>query len=329
MDIFIKAINRYRQGFKKITRLGSALLLFIGISHGYAQDLEPRAYSNAPVGLNFIVAGYAYSAGGVLFDPTVPLDNANIKIHGAVFAYARSIKIGKMSGKVDVVLPYAWLDGTADFQDDQVSRQVNGLGDSRIRMSVNFVGAPALPLSGFKEYKQNLIIGGSLQVQLPTSQYDPAKLVNIGTNRVTIKPELGISKTLGRLFLEASAGVAWYTINHDFYNGKTRSQAPIGSLQGHVIYSTRIGVWVALDGNYYWGGKTTVDGVEGDDLQKNSRLGITLALPVNIRNSLKVNYSTGVSTRTGSDFDLVAVAWQFRFGKSLPNKKKDETSNKL
>jgi len=90
------------------------LFLFLSrLSITYSQDLEPRAYINIPVGINFIVAGYAYSAGGVLFDPAVPLDNANIKIDGTVFAYTRSIKVGKMSGKIDMFLPYDWLSGTA------------------------------------------------------------------------------------------------------------------------------------------------------------------------------------------------------------------------
>ena len=143
-------------------RLFSFFSVFIFLSELsvlYAQDLEPRAYTNIPVGLNFIVAGYAYSAGGVLFDPAIPLNNANIKIHGSVFAYARAIKIGKMSGKIDMILPYAWLSGTADFQGQPVSRVVSGLGDPRLRMSVNFIGAPALPLSGFKDYKQDLVVG--------------------------------------------------------------------------------------------------------------------------------------------------------------------------
>ena len=102
-----------------------------GLSSTYAQDLEPRAYSNIPVGLNFALAGYAYSAGGVVFDPAVPLENANFKIHGSVFAYARSIKIGRMSGKIDMIVPYVWLSGTADFQGQPVSREVSGLGDPR------------------------------------------------------------------------------------------------------------------------------------------------------------------------------------------------------
>jgi hypothetical protein len=296
----------------------AALLLLFELSAVQAQDLEPRAYSNIPVGLNFVLAGYGYTAGGVLFDPAVPLENANIKIHGSVFAYARSIKIGGMSGKIDMILPYAWLSGTADFQGQPVSRVVSGFGDPRIRMTLNFIGSPALPLSGFKDYKQELIVGASLQIFMPFGQYDPDRLVNIGTNRFTFKPELGISRTVGHLYLEASGGAAFYTINHEFYQGKTRSQHPIGSVQGHVIYTFKRGIWTSLDGTYYWGGSTTVDGVEGNDLQKNTRLGFTFALPLNIHNSLKLYLSTGVSTRTGSDFNAIGLAWQYRWGKGFP-----------
>jgi hypothetical protein len=38
-----------------------------------AQTLEPRSFSNAPVGMNFAIAGYGYSSGSVAFDPAVPL----------------------------------------------------------------------------------------------------------------------------------------------------------------------------------------------------------------------------------------------------------------
>ena len=294
------------------------LSMLLSIAGAEAQDLEPRAYTNIPVGVNFIVAGYAYSAGGVLFDPSVPLDNANIKIHGTVLAYARSIKVGPMSGKIDMILPYAWLSGSADFQGQPVSREVSGLGDARVRMSVNFIGAPALPLSGFKDYKQDLVVGASLQIYLPMGQYDPERLVNIGTNRFSFKPELGISKTLGHLQLEFTAGATFYTVNNEFYQGKTRLQDPIGSLQGHVNYTFRHGIWAAVDGTYYWGGSSTLDGVKGNDLQKNTRLGCTLAIPVNLHQSLKLYFSMGVSTRTGSDFDLIGVVWQYKWGGGIP-----------
>jgi hypothetical protein len=141
--------------------------------------------------------------------------------------------------------------------------------------------------------------------------------VNIGTNRWAFKPELGISKGLGPLTLELATGVSFYTDNRDFLGGQTRAQDPIYSIQGHVIYSLRSGIWLAVDGTYYTGGRTTIDGVEGNDLQKNWRVGLTVALPVNRHNSLKLYASTGVFTRTGSDFDTVGVAWQYRWGGGL------------
>jgi hypothetical protein len=53
-------------------------------------------------------------------------------------------------------------------------------------------------------------------------------------------------------------------------------------------------------------------------MQENSRLGFTFAMPVNIHHSIKLNLSTGASTRTGSDFDAITLAWQYRWGGGLP-----------
>ena len=129
------------------------------LSSAFAQDLEPRAYTNIPRGLNFILAGYSYSQGGVVFDPTIPLENADIHIHGTVFAWARSIKVGPMSGKVDVILPYGWLSGSAEFDGQTVTREVSGLADPRLRMSVNFIGAPSLPLIRIQRLQTKLCSG--------------------------------------------------------------------------------------------------------------------------------------------------------------------------
>jgi hypothetical protein len=72
-----------------------------------------------------------------------------------------------------------------------------------------------------------------------------------------------------------------------------------------------------LDATYYTGGRTTVDGVKGDTLQENTRLGLTVALPVNRYNSIKLYASTGVFARTGSNFNTGGIVWQFRWGGGL------------
>ena len=303
------------------SRRAASLLAFVAtIAMGtavFAQDLEPRAYVNTPVGMNFLIAGYAFAEGGVEADPSVPLTDAHVRTNGVVLAYARALDIAGMSGKVDVVVPYAWVTGHAEFQGQNKERSISGFGDPRFRVSVNFYGAPALTMQQMANYEQDLIIGASLQVSAPLGQYDGTKLLNVGTNRWSVRPELGVSKAVGPLTLEFSTGVTFYTENDNFFGGKTLDQDPIYFLQGHVVYRLRSGVWVALDGIYYAGGRTTTDGVRGNDLQQNWRTGVTVAVPVNRHNSIKLNASTGVSTRTGSNFDVVGVFWQYRWGGGL------------
>jgi hypothetical protein len=75
--------------------LALALALGIGLMlaapTARAQELEPRLFSNSPVGMNFLIVGYAYSQGGLSFDPALPIEDAKLQIHSIVFAYARAL----------------------------------------------------------------------------------------------------------------------------------------------------------------------------------------------------------------------------------------------
>lgn len=294
-----------------------AACALVGLAPARAQDIEPRAYSNAPVGVNFLIAGYAYTRGGLSFDPSLPVTNENLQTSNAVLAYARVLDLWGMSAKFDAIVPYTWLSGTADYAGQPVQRIVNGFADSRFRLSVNLYGAPALTLAEFAGYTQDVIVGASLQVGLPWGQYDDTRVVNIGLNRWLFKPEIGISKAEGPWTLELMAGATFFTDNTDFYGGKTRAQDPIYSFQAHAIYNFRSGIWASVDATYFTGGRTTIDGVRGSDFQQNWRLGATLALPVDLYNSVKLYASSGVSARTDNNFDLVGVAWQYRWGGGL------------
>ena len=144
-----------------------------------------------------------------------------------------------------------------------------------------------------------------------------SKLVNIGTNRWSIKPEIGVSKAWGPLTAEAAAGVFVFTDNNQPFQGNTLEQAPLYNLQGHLIYNFTQGIWGAFDANYYAGGRTTMDNKTADNLQQNWRVGGTLAFPLSRQNSIKLYGSTGVYSRTGSNFDIVGIVWQYRWGEGL------------
>ncbi|HTD86034.1 MAG TPA: transporter [Candidatus Binatia bacterium] len=292
------------------------LALVGGAVSGWTQDMEPRAYSKTPIGMNFAVAGYAYSEGGLATDPAIPLEDAHLEIHTAFTAYVRSFGLLGRSCKADVVVPYAWVSGDAIFAGQPRSRKVEGFADPRFRFAMMFIGAPAMTLKESREYRGNFVMGGSVQVAAPLGQYDKGRLVNIGGNRWWVKPELGASRSLGKFDAELAFATTIFTDNDDFL-GQTREQDPIYSGQAHLVYSLRPGLWLAVDGVYYTGGRTRVNGIRGNDLQENTRVGLTLAIPVNKNNSLKFYAGTGVVTRTGTDFDTIGIAWQTRWGGGL------------
>jgi hypothetical protein len=319
--VCVSIVRPILRGFRHVIERSGSLsaviaLLFVAVP-AYAGEIEPRAYVNTPVGINFLLAGYVYSDGGLSTLASSPIKDAQLKLHSYVLAYARSLDVWGKSGKLDVILPYSQLSGNAIVGGQERERDVSGLNDPRFRFSVNLYGAPALTLPEFKNYQQDLIIGASIQVSAPFGQYDKNRLINIGNNRWFVKPDIGISKAWGALAIELSTGVFFFSKNDDFFGGRTLEQDPVYSTQVHVTYSLGRGVWAALSGTYDYGGRTTIDGLRNDDLEKNSRVGGTLALPINRNNSIKLYASSGLHTTAGSDSNLVGFVWQHRWGNGL------------
>jgi len=282
-----------------------------------AQELEPRLYSNAPPGVNFIVAGYGHSQGSVLPDPSVGIEDAQLEIDGPVVGYARTLSVAGDSAQAAMAIGHVCLDGSAEFAGQRFTRDVCGWTDARIRLAWNFFGAPSMSLREFAAYRQDLIIGASVTINVPVGNYDPARLANIGTNRWAFKAEAGVSKALARWTLELSGAAAFFETNNAFFGGKSRQQDPMYSLQGHVIYGFASGIWLAANATWYRGGRTSSDGLPNRDLQSSTRAGVTLSFPLSRRQSVKMAASTGITARTGSDFDTITAAWQYRFGAGL------------
>lgn len=283
----------------------------------HAQDIDPRQYANAPIGMNFLIAGPAVSSLGLPQDPAIPLTDVDLHTYGGVLGYARVLRVGTQSAKLSIAVPFMQLEGSALFEGDRVSRSVGGLTDAKLRFAVNLTGAPAVDLKDFMAYKQDLVIGTSLTVTMPTGQYDPERLVNIGANRWSFRGEVGASKAVGKWILELMTTAEVYTDNSAFYNGKTRRQDAVFAGKGHVIRTFPKGMWASVDATYYTGGGTYINNVFRNDLQQNWRLGATLVTPVSKRHALKLNASSGVYARTGNNFDLLSVTWQYRWGGGL------------
>ncbi|HEY7236726.1 MAG TPA: transporter [Gemmatimonadaceae bacterium] len=291
------------------------LVLITGALTGAeAQEMEPRAYSNSPVGFNFFLAGYTYSLGGLSVDPSLSVQDAQLRIHSGVFAYVRALNLWGKSGKVDVVLPLLELSGTGTVAGQTAERKISGFGDPRLRLSINLYGAPALSMKEFAGYKKELVIGASLQASLPLGQYDSSKAINLGTNRWWIRADVGLSKALRKFTLDVTTSAALYRRNDDYLGGKTLEQSPIYAAQANLSYDFGGDVWAALGTTYYRGGRTMLNGDVNSSPLGNSRVGAELVLPLNRYQSIKLTHSRGVYTRTGTAFSVFGIAWQYRWG---------------
>ncbi len=280
-----------------------------------AQTLAPRAYVITPVSGNAITLSWSFYAGGLNFNGTVSITGATGVYHVPVLSYYHSFGLFGRSANITGLLPY----GVGTFQGSVLGTQQqiyrSGLLDAGLRFSVNLKGGPAMSAPEFFKWKQKTLLGVSLTVVTPSGQYNSRHLVNWGINRWAFKPELGYSRRWGNWLLDAYGGVWFYTTNNAFYsipNPRPQAEGLIGSFEGHLSYDFKPRLWVSLDGNLWFGGTTSLNGIPNSETkQTSSRIGMTAALPLGKHETIKISYSNGTYVRFGGNYQSVPVAWQY------------------
>ena len=285
----------------------------------FTQDLAPRAYIITPVHSNAVTLSYSFFDGSLTFDGMVPITGATARFNVSVFNYSHSLNFFGRSANLLLSLPY----GVGNFRGNVVDAEVlayrSGFLPASLRFSVNIKGGPAMNALEFSKWNQKTILGVSLRVVPLTGQYDPTKLINLGTNRWAFKPELGYSRRWGHWLLDGYGGAWFYTTNPEFFSHNqfspgtnTQSQSPIGSFEGHVSYDFKPRLWVSFDGNYWFGGRTSLNGVQSPDtFQRNSRIGFTASIPLTSHQSVKLSYNNGAYIKYGGNFQNISIAWQY------------------
>jgi hypothetical protein len=282
---------------------------------GAAQELEPGAYWPIPVGLNIATVVNNFNFGDVAFDPAAPIDEASARINTTALSFTRAFRLAGRSANAGAALPIVagHVEGLYLGEPAEVSRF--GQGDPRLRLAVNLYGAPAMSPREYAAFSRPTLVGVSITVVPPLGQYDPEKLINLGTNRWSFKPEIGLSRVYGRWVVEAMAGAWLFTDNDDFVGGRTREQDPIVATQLHLTYRFRRTIWLAADANYFTGGQTTIGGRQNLDLQRNSRIGATFSAALDRRQAIRVSVSRGAYTTIGADFTSIAVGYNYAWAR--------------
>ena len=284
------------------TRLCFSCALTFSIFQVQAQEIEARAYSNAPIGMNFITGGIAQAKSG------------SYTLNTQALSLTHVIDVAGQSGRLTLVLPYAELSGAGQVGKQVINASAEGLSDPMIKASVNLYGAPALTNSEFTQYQQDLIIGASLAATIPWGQYNSNQMINVGANRSLIQPAMGLSQAVGPWRLELAGMATIYTSNTSFMGSNTLSQNPIYSGETHVIYYFPNTAWLSADATYFTGGQNYVNGNSVGGIQENWRFGSTLSYPIDKNNSIRLTGSKGVYSRTDTSYNAVGVSWQYRWG---------------
>lgn len=303
--------------YKKNNRLSAICLLLVLLWPGVliAQDLEPRRWSQIPTGVNFAGLAYGYTEGDIFLDPVLLAEDVTFDLHMAGLFYMRSLGLWGKSSRIDFTLPYAagrW-EGTVD--DEYVSLRKRGLRDARIRLSTLLYGGPAqTPQEFVNSEKSNTVVGAAVAVTMPTGDYTSKTLINLGSGRWTLRPQLGVTHTRGKLTAELTGSVFFYTDNDNFWQGTELETDPLYALQGHLIYTFRPGLWVSLSTAYGWGGEATVNGDAKNNPSGNWLSALSFGFPIDRRQGIKLSYIRARTQKpTGADSDSLLLAWSSMF----------------
>jgi hypothetical protein len=301
--------------FASFLRAAAALALLPMPGSAAAQELEPGAYWPLPRGLNILTVVNNTNWGDVAFDASAPVQEASATINTTALGFTRAFSLAGRSANAGVVLPLIVGHVEGLYLGEPAAADRFGLGDPRLRLAMNLHGAPAMTPQAFAAFRQGTIVGVSITVAPPLGEYDAAKLINLGTNRWSFKPEIGVSRAFGQWIVEAMAGAWFFTDNTDFVGGRTRAQDPVVATQLHLTYKFKRTMWLAADANFFTGGRTTIEGDRSLDFQRNSRIGATFSSALDRHHSIRASVSRGAYTTIGADFTSIAVGYNYAWAR--------------
>jgi hypothetical protein len=280
-----------------------------------AQELEPRRWSHLPVGANFAGIGYTYGDIDIFVDPALQLEDVRADTHSSVVSYTRVLDFFGKSGRINFIIPYTTGRWEGLLQGQPASTRRRGFNDPRMRVALNLLGSPAQRGAEFSQFKVNTIVGAALDITAPWGEYQEDRLINLGANRWIIRPQIGVVHNWDKWAAELTSSVWFYTDNDEFNGDQTREQDPLISVQSHLIYTFRPGLWASLSAAYGGGAQSTIDGATANDRIGKFLWSVAFGFPVNRRQGFKVAYIRADTTKnTGDDYNRFLFAYSVMWG---------------
>jgi hypothetical protein len=264
-----------------------ALVILHGPDEARAQFTDAHNYDNTPVGVNQLELGYAFVHANASIDTSLVIAGANLNLNQVLIDYTRYFGLFDRLTWVQAALPVARLGGS--ITGSNIESSIAGSGDSSYALAMLLKGGPALSVAQFDDYRPTTTVGVSFSFTAPTGLYNADRILNLGSDRWSFKPEIALSHPFGpdrKWQLDAYANAYFYTDNTSYHGREILRQQPLAGLEGHISYSFNDNLWVSLDTRYSFRGATFVDGADQNNAQQNVMLGSELNLSINSRHSL-------------------------------------------
>jgi hypothetical protein len=305
----IAALNR------RLLCAGCALAILHRPEQAAAQFTDPHTYDNVPVGVNQLETDYAFVHGNASVDPSLIVAGANLDVNVGTIDYTRYFDLFHRLAWVEAALPIAHLSGAISGTSIQGSSA--GAGDSAYTLAMLVKGGPALRAAHFDSYTPTTIVGVSVAFTAPTGLYNPDKILNLGSDRWSFKPEIALSHPFGpeqKWQLDAYANGYFYTDNTAYRGREILRQQPLTGLEGHVSYSFNDSLWISSDTRYSFRGATVIDGVAQNNAQQNLIVGSEMNVSINSRHSLLLEFAKAVIHHNSPAVVGLAVKYDYTWG---------------
>jgi hypothetical protein len=293
-----------------------ALTVILVPSQASPQFSDARAYTNTPVDTNQFELNYAYVHANSSIDTSLVIAGAKFNINQGLIDYTRYFGFLHRLMWVEAGIPIAGLSGSITGTNIQGS--VAGLGDSGYSVAMLLKGGPALDVAQFENYKPTTTVGVSLTMTAPTGLYRSSKILNLGSERWSFKPEIGVCHPFGpeqKWEFDAYANAYFYTDNSSYHGKNILTQQPLPGVEGHISYSFNDSVWASLDTRYSFHGTTIVGGVNQNNPQQNFILGSEVNVSINDRNSLLFEFAKALVHQNGPAVTGFSVRYDYFWGK--------------
>jgi hypothetical protein len=281
-----------------------------------AQFTDPRTYSNSPVGLNQLTLGYGFAHANASIDASLVIQGAKLNLNVGILDYERNVSFFHRFAWVEASVPIAGLNGAVTGTAIQGS--VTGTGDSTYVFGTLLKGGPALGVQEFSTYVPTTTLGMSVTITAPTGLYDANKILNLGSDRWSFKPEIAVSHPFGpnhNWEVDGYANAYFFTDNTTYHGRQILRQDPLTGLEGHLSYSFTDNVWASVDARYAFRGDTLVDGVDQNSSQQIATVGSEVSLSLTPRHSLLLLFAKAVLYRNAPASTAFTIKYIYTWGK--------------